>query len=108
MVLAEAVKMGLILDADLFALFEAGDVQAHLEEIIYRSIAAKARVVEQDKETEQGLRKALNFGHSSATALRARRTCTGCITASAWDWECFYFITDPALQRPHGQGAHLP
>ena len=95
--LAEAVKMGLILDEDLFALFEAGDVQAHLEEIIYRSIAAKARVVEQD-ETEQGLRKALNFGHTIGHGIESAAHLHGLYHGECVGLGMLYFITDPALK----------
>ena len=101
--LAEAVKMGLILDADLFALFEAGDVQTHLEEIIYRSIAAKARVVEQD-ETEQGLRKALNFGHTIGHGIEAVKGIKGRRTTGLFHGECVALgmlpmIESKALQK---------
>lgn len=61
--MAEAVKMGAILDADLFALFEAGKAYDEIETVIYRSLKAKAKVVEAD-ETEGGLRQILNFGHT--------------------------------------------
>ena len=61
--LAEAVKMGLIWDKDLFALFETGDPMAHLEEIIFRALEGKRLVVQAD-EREGGLRRILNFGHT--------------------------------------------
>lgn len=61
--LVEAVKAGLIGDAALFSLFEQTDVYSHIDEIIYRSLCVKKRVVEQD-EKESGLRKILNFGHT--------------------------------------------
>ena len=61
--LAEAVKMGLTSDADLFALFERGDALSHMEEVITASLRVKQAVVEAD-EKEQGLRKVLNFGHT--------------------------------------------
>lgn len=61
--LAEAVKAGLIGDAELFRLFETGDPDRDVEEIIRRALEVKRRVVEQD-ETEQGLRAILNFGHT--------------------------------------------
>lgn len=61
--LVEAVKAGLIGDAALFALFEETDVYSRIDEIIYRSLCVKKRVVEQD-EKETGLRKTLNFGHT--------------------------------------------
>ncbi|WP_316607754.1 3-dehydroquinate synthase [uncultured Ruminococcus sp.] len=61
--LAEAVKMSLTSDADLFELFEKGNIKENLDEIITRSLIIKKNVVEQD-EKEQGLRKILNFGHT--------------------------------------------
>lgn len=61
--LAEAVKMALTSDAALFALFEEGDIEGSLEEIIIRSLRIKRYVVERD-EKEAGLRKILNFGHT--------------------------------------------
>ncbi len=61
--LAEAVKAGLIGDAALFALFEEDAPERRLPEIIARAIEVKRRVVEAD-ETEQGLRRILNFGHT--------------------------------------------
>ena len=61
--LAEALKAGLIADAELFALFERGAAGERLEDIIASSLRIKRAVVEQD-EREQGLRKILNFGHT--------------------------------------------
>ena len=68
--LAEAVKMGLTSDAALFALFETEDPCEHLETIIERSLCVKRDVVTQD-ETEQGLRKILNFGHTIGHAIES-------------------------------------
>lgn len=61
--LAEAVKMALCFDAEGFALFEKEDPLSQLDEIIHRALVIKKNVVEQD-EREQGLRRALNFGHT--------------------------------------------
>lgn len=61
--LSEAVKMALTFDTELFGIFEDGNAEARLEEIIARSIALKIAVVEQD-EKEAGLRRVLNFGHT--------------------------------------------
>ena len=62
--LAEAVKVALTHDAELFSILEnealSDDV---LDEIIYRAISIKKQVVEQD-EHETNLRKVLNFGHT--------------------------------------------
>lgn len=61
--LAEAVKMSLCFDEGLFRLFEKGDIENGLDEIIRRSLMIKKMVVEQD-EKEAGLRQVLNFGHT--------------------------------------------
>ena len=62
--LAEAVKMSLTSDAELFACFEtAPSPLDRLDWIIERSIRIKADVVARD-EKEQGLRRILNFGHT--------------------------------------------
>lgn len=70
--LAEAIKMSLTSDADLFHLFENEDIDTHIDEIIARSLAIKQNVVEQD-ETEQGLRKILNFGHTIGHGIESSR-----------------------------------
>ena len=61
--LAEAIKMALTSDAELFELIEKGNTEARMDEIIIRSLQVKKAVVEQD-EKESGLRKILNFGHT--------------------------------------------
>ncbi len=61
--LAEAIKMSLTFDKDLFDLFEDNISLDLLEQIIIRSLKIKINVVEQD-EKESGLRKVLNFGHT--------------------------------------------
>ena len=57
--LAESVKASLLADPELFAIFEKGDIDEQIGEIIYRSLRFKKSIVEQD-ETEHGMRKALN------------------------------------------------
>ena len=61
--LAEAIKMSLTSDKELFELIETQDIEVNLEEIILRCLNIKKTVVEQD-EKETGLRKILNFGHT--------------------------------------------
>lgn len=61
--LAEAIKMALTSDKELFNIFEKSDIKANLDEIIVSSLNIKKYVVEQD-EKESGLRKILNFGHT--------------------------------------------
>ena len=71
--IAEAVKMALCFDADLFELVESCEAYAHLDEIIARSVRIKADVVEQD-EKEKGLRRVLNFGHTIGHGIEAQGT----------------------------------
>ena len=61
--LAEAIKMALTSDRELFGIFETEDIDSHIDEIIVRSLNIKKNVVEED-EKETGLRKILNFGHT--------------------------------------------
>ena len=70
--LAEAVKMSLTSDKELFALFETVDLTnlSTLDTVIARSLAVKKQVVEAD-EHEAGLRKVLNFGHTLAHAVES-------------------------------------
>ena len=61
--LAEAVKMALTSEKELFEIFENKDIKDNIDEIIIRSLNIKKNVVEQD-EKESGIRKILNFGHT--------------------------------------------
>lgn len=61
--LAEAIKMALTSDKELFRLLEEEAVEDHLDTIILRSLHIKKSIVEHD-ERESGLRKVLNFGHT--------------------------------------------
>ncbi len=61
--MAEAVKMSLTSDAELFSIIESGDIEGNIETIIERSVRIKKDVVEKD-EKDSGLRKILNFGHT--------------------------------------------
>ena len=68
--LAEAVKMSLTFDKELFELFEHEDAAENIETIIERSVRSKAAVVEKD-EHEAGLRRVLNFGHTVGHAVES-------------------------------------
>ncbi len=61
--LAEAIKMALTSDKELFYIFEKEEISGKIDEIIIRSLNIKKNVVQQD-EKELGLRKILNFGHT--------------------------------------------
>jgi 3-dehydroquinate synthase len=73
--LAEVVKYGVILDAELFGYLETNveailarraDVVGH---IVSRCCRLKADVVEKDEREETGLRAVLNYGHTFAHAF---------------------------------------
>lgn len=68
--LVEALKAGCIQDPELFRIFEEENIEEHLEEILVRSLNMKKRIVEED-ETEQGIRKILNFGHTIGHAIES-------------------------------------
>ena len=70
--LAEAVKMGFILDETILTLFEREDFHTPevMDEIILRAVAAKAHIVHID-ETEQNERRSLNFGHTIGHGIEA-------------------------------------
>ena len=85
--LAESVKASLLADPELFAIFEKGDIDEQIGEIIYRSLRFKKSIVEQD-ETEQGMRKALNFGHTLGHGIEAVRGIKGRRTTGLYHGEC--------------------
>src|SRR5437762_3185134 len=72
--MAEAVKHGVIADAEYFSFLDgaheavAAKDQAALERVVARSVEIKAAVVARD-EREAGLRAVLNFGHTLAHAI---------------------------------------
>lgn len=69
--LAEALKMAMTFDKELFCLFEENDItEENIEAVIVRSLLIKKAVVEAD-EREGGLRKVLNFGHTFGHAVEA-------------------------------------
>ena len=101
--LAEAVKASLLADPELFAIFEKGDIDAQIGEIICRSLRFKKGIVEQD-ETEHGMRKALNFGHTIGHGIEAVRGVRGRRTTGLYHGECVALgmlpmIEDPALVK---------
>ena len=66
--MAEVVKVGVIADAELFEMIEAGSTD--LQEIIRRSIKVKVDIVRDDP-FEQGRRAALNLGHTIGHGVEA-------------------------------------
>ena len=75
--LAEVIKYGVILDAEMFADLETHAAElmkrdpATLIRVIARSCRLKADVVEKDEREETGLRAVLNYGHTFAHAFEA-------------------------------------
>jgi 3-dehydroquinate synthase len=73
--LAEVVKYGVILDAELFRFLEdhvgeiLGRQSAAVEHLVARSCQLKASIVEQDERELTGLRAVLNYGHTFAHAF---------------------------------------
>ncbi len=68
--LVEAIKMGAVLDKNLFDIIDENDPRKVVGEIIRLSVQAKAKIVSTD-EKESGLRKVLNFGHTLGHGLEA-------------------------------------
>ena len=68
--LAEALKMALTSDAELFELFARGNAIENIDTVIERSLRIKKAVVEAD-ERESGLRRILNFGHTLGHGIEA-------------------------------------
>lgn len=66
--LAEALKMGLTSDKELYGLFKTQSLD--IEKVIELALKVKISVVEQD-EKEQGLRRILNFGHTLGHGIEA-------------------------------------
>ena len=68
--LAEAVKMAMTSDSELFEIFERGETLQRIDTVIERSLRIKKAIVECD-EKESGLRRILNFGHTLGHGIEA-------------------------------------
>lgn len=66
--IAEMIKAGVIADAELFGMFEAGETD--LPEMMRRAIQVKVDIVREDP-FEKGRRAALNLGHTIGHGLEA-------------------------------------
>lgn len=64
--MAEAIKYGMILDENLFEMFEGNNYD--IVDMISRCVELKAQVVNED-ELDKGIRKILNFGHTPAHGI---------------------------------------
>ena len=65
--LAEALKYGVLCDAELFEMLQR-DPRGHVQELVARCVDIKRRYVEAD-EREQGDRRFLNLGHTFGHAI---------------------------------------
>ena len=75
--LAEAVKMSLTSDKELFSFLESEEItEENIEEVIAGALEIKRKVVEED-EKESGLRKILNFGHTLGHGIEAEEGLSG-------------------------------
>lgn len=75
--LAEAVKMALTSDEELFRFFENEEInEENIQDVIVRALYIKKCVVEAD-EKESGLRKILNFGHTLGHGIEAAEGLSG-------------------------------
>lgn len=71
--LAEIIKMAATSDAALFEKLEGmtcEEIRADMEEILFRALSIKARIVGAD-EREGGIRRMLNFGHTVGHAIES-------------------------------------
>jgi 3-dehydroquinate synthase len=75
--LAEVVKYGMIMDAGFFSFLDANAASimaldpAQTRQVVARSCALKARVVEEDEFERKGRRSILNLGHTFAHGIEA-------------------------------------
>ncbi|GMR02762.1 MAG: 3-dehydroquinate synthase [Acidimicrobiia bacterium] len=67
---AEAIKTGFIADTEIITAFEESGIDTDLENIVNRSVAVKASVVNEDF-TERGARTILNYGHTIGHAIES-------------------------------------
>lgn len=68
--LAEALKIAVCFDPELFSLFQTRDLLADPTSVIEPCILYKRRIVMED-ERDNGVRKLLNFGHTLGHAIEA-------------------------------------
>ena len=75
-----------------------GDIDADIDTIIYRSLKFKKGIVEQD-ETEQGARRALNFGHTIGHGIEAVKGNKGRRTTGLYHGECVALGMLPMIEN---------
>ena len=85
--LAEAIKMALTSDAELFEIFERGEVFEKIETVIERSLRIKKAVVEEDEKERDCVASSISVTRLD-TVLR-RQVKEGFTTANVSPLECF-------------------
>ena len=95
--------MSLFGDEELFEMYEEGREEEKIEEIIYRSLCIKKKIVEED-ETEKGNRAVLNLGHTLGHGIEAVKGIRGRRTRGLYHGECVALgllpmVEDPALVK---------
>ena len=105
--LAEALKTGLIGDPQLFALFECEHPEENIEQIVYRSLKFKKKIVEQD-EREGSVRACLNFGHTIGHGIEAVRGVRGRRTTGLYHGECVALGMLPMIETMRCSSAPAP
>ncbi len=68
--IAEAVKYGAIVDADLFDKLLHNDLKENIIDVVERCVSIKRDIVQSD-EFDTGIRQLLNFGHTAGHAIEA-------------------------------------
>ena len=101
--LAEALKTALIGDPQLFALFEKGAPEEHIEQIVYRSLKINTKFGE-PAARDGGRRAGRNFGQPLGHGREAVRGGRGRRTSGLYHGECVALgmlpmIEDPALLK---------
>lgn len=95
--LVEALKSGLIQDAQLVDLFEQDPLD--LETIITRSVLVKKHVVEEDEKELTGIRQCLNFGHTIGHAIESAYGLDTYLHGECVAMGMLFFIEDEALKQ---------
>ncbi len=96
--LVEALKAGLLADPELFSLFEKGNFQNALEEILLRSLRVKQEIVSQD-ERETDRRRLLNLGHTLGHGYEAAAGLGGLYHGECVALGMLPMIASPALRQ---------
>ncbi|MDY2575681.1 MAG: 3-dehydroquinate synthase [Bacilli bacterium] len=96
--LVEALKMGLILDEELFNIFKQNEYLTRIEEVIYLSIKRKIEVVQKD-EKESYYRMILNFGHTLAHPFESINNFENILHGEAVASGMLYMIDDQKLKK---------